>query len=197
MKSSLLTRLRRQAVTLLAGLTLAGGSLADTYEVKLPPELSSSPRMCDYAPCKDVMPGATSFSERKGQPPYVEAYADEAGQKKLIGYVMLSTDITDIPAYSGKPVVTLIGMDAAGKFAGVLAVTAGRGLRALAKDAQIGGTIAANGGQRQPAFARDHRHLAAARVVDIDDRRRALVQDGCDRRRSVAAFVRQVLDTGS
>jgi NosR/NirI family nitrous oxide reductase transcriptional regulator len=75
--------------------------------------------MCDYAPCKDVMPGATSFSERKGQPPYVEAYADEAGQKKLLGYVMLSTDITDIPAYSGKPVVTLIGMDTAGKFSGV------------------------------------------------------------------------------
>jgi transcriptional regulator of nitric oxide reductase len=41
----------------------------------------------------------------------VEAYKDEAGQKKLLGYVMLSTDITDIPAYSGKPVVTLIGMD--------------------------------------------------------------------------------------
>ena len=31
--------------------------------------------------------------------------------KKLLGYVMLSTDITDTPAYSGKPVVTLIGMD--------------------------------------------------------------------------------------
>jgi NosR/NirI family nitrous oxide reductase transcriptional regulator len=49
----------------------------------------------------------------------VEAYKDEAGQKKLLGYVMLSTDITDIPAYSGKPVVTLIGMDTAGKFTGV------------------------------------------------------------------------------
>ncbi|MDD3354711.1 NosR/NirI family protein, partial [Zoogloea sp.] len=30
-----------------------------------------------------------------------------------------STDITDIPAYSGKPVVTLIGMDTAGKFSGI------------------------------------------------------------------------------
>jgi NosR/NirI family nitrous oxide reductase transcriptional regulator len=75
--------------------------------------------MCDYAPCKDVIPGATSFSERKGQPPFVEAYKDEAGQKKLLGYVMLSTDITDTPAYSGKPVVTLIGMDTTGKFTGV------------------------------------------------------------------------------
>ena len=32
---------------------------------------------------------------------------------------MLSTDITDTPAYSGKPVVTLIGMDTQGRFVGV------------------------------------------------------------------------------
>jgi NosR/NirI family nitrous oxide reductase transcriptional regulator len=32
---------------------------------------------------------------------------------------MLSTDITDTPAYSGKPVVTLIGMDLKGRFVGV------------------------------------------------------------------------------
>ena len=31
----------------------------------------------------------------------------------------MSTDITDTPAYSGKPVVTLIGMDNAGKYVGV------------------------------------------------------------------------------
>ncbi len=92
---------------------------ADSYEVALPPELSTSPRLCDYAPCRDVLPGATSFSERKGQPPYVEAYKEENGQQKLLGYVMLSTDITDLPAYSGKPVVTLIGMDTAGRFTGV------------------------------------------------------------------------------
>jgi NosR/NirI family nitrous oxide reductase transcriptional regulator len=123
MRFDLLSRLRSRGTALLAatlaGLAMTGGALADTYEVKLPPELSSSPKMCDYAPCKDVMPGATSFSERKGQPPFVEAYKDEAGQKKLLGYVMLSTDITDTPAYSGKPVVTLIGMDTAGRFTGV------------------------------------------------------------------------------
>ncbi len=67
--------------------------------------------MCALLPCAEVFPGAKHFSERKGQPPYVEAYDRNAPDKKLLGYVMLSTDITDTPAYSGKPVVTLIGMD--------------------------------------------------------------------------------------
>jgi NosR/NirI family nitrous oxide reductase transcriptional regulator len=100
-------------------LVAANFAQANTYEAKLPHELNTSPRLCDYAPCKDVMPGATSFSERRGRPYYVEAYADDNGKQTLLGYVMLSTDITDIPAYSGKPVITLIGMDTSGKFTGV------------------------------------------------------------------------------
>ena len=65
------------------------------------------------------MPGADSFSPRKGRPSYVEAYATKDGQKRLLGYVFLSTDIVDIPAYSGKPVVTLLGMDSKGVITGV------------------------------------------------------------------------------
>src|SRR5574340_1361443 len=42
----------------------------------------------------------------------------ERDRRKLIGYVFLSTDIVDIPAYSGKPVVTLIGMDTKGIITG-------------------------------------------------------------------------------
>lgn len=90
-----------------------------TYEAELPADLATAKDMCALLPCKDVFPGATHFSERKGQPPYVEAY-DKAGEGgHLLGYVMLSTDITDTPAYSGKPVVTLIGMDRTGHFVGV------------------------------------------------------------------------------
>ena len=90
-----------------------------TYEAELPADLATAKDMCALLPCKDVFPGATHFSERKGQPPYVEAY-DKAGDgRQLLGYVMLSTDITDTPAYSGKPVVTLIGMDKTGHFVGV------------------------------------------------------------------------------
>ncbi|MDO4905695.1 MAG: 4Fe-4S binding protein [Lautropia sp.] len=94
----------------------AGG--AQAYEAELPAELASTRDMCSLLPCQDVFPGATAFSERKGQPPYVEALGGADG-KEVLGYVMLSTDITDTPAYSGKPVVTLIGMDREGKFVGI------------------------------------------------------------------------------
>ncbi len=124
-----------------------GGARAATgsYNAELPPELSTAKDLCALVPCAEVFPGAKSFSERMGQPPYVEAYGEpgddkkdkdegrkagkndereshdghEKGKKKLLGYVMLSTDITDMPAYSGKPVVTLIGMDLKGRFVGV------------------------------------------------------------------------------
>ncbi len=98
----------------------AGGAGAGSYEAHLPDDLVTAPDLCARVPCREVMPGAASFSERKGQPPYVEAYGPgDAATRKLIGYVMLSTDITDTPAYSGKPVVTLVGMDTAGRFVGI------------------------------------------------------------------------------
>ncbi|HRE16973.1 MAG TPA: FMN-binding protein, partial [Rhodocyclaceae bacterium] len=111
--------LTRCCATLLTLATAALPALArnDTYEAALPAELTSAARMCDYISCSEVMPGADSFSERRGQPFFVEAY--QGPDKKRIGYVMLSTDIVDIPAYSGKPVVTLIGMDTQGRFTGV------------------------------------------------------------------------------
>ncbi|WP_068638901.1 NosR/NirI family protein [Thauera butanivorans] len=89
------------------------------YEAKLAPEVNTAPALCDYVPCSEVLPGATSFSERKGQPFYVEGYAEENGTRKLVGYVVLSTDVTDTPAYSGKPVITLIGLTPDGHFAGI------------------------------------------------------------------------------
>lgn len=89
------------------------------YESVLSDELMHGPNLCAEAPCKEVMPAATEFSTRKGMPTYVEAYANENGQKRVVGYVFLSTDIVDIPAYSGKPIVTLIGMDTRGIITGV------------------------------------------------------------------------------
>jgi NosR/NirI family nitrous oxide reductase transcriptional regulator len=107
-----------RCLLVLVSMFAAQCAFANAYDAKLPEELHTSPKLCDYAPCADVFPGATSFSERKGNPPYVEAYGDRNGKAELLGYVMLSTDITDTPAYSGKPVVTLIGMDKSGHFVG-------------------------------------------------------------------------------
>lgn len=88
------------------------------YETALPAQLFSKPDLCNYAPCQEVVPQADSFSERMGNPPYVEAYKSDANRKQLIGYAFLSTDVVDIPGYSGKPIVTLIGMDTAGIITG-------------------------------------------------------------------------------
>jgi NosR/NirI family nitrous oxide reductase transcriptional regulator len=107
---------------LFSGLLMCASSLAlgqSAYNVELPPNIHTAPDLCGLVDCAAVLPQATEFSERKGSPSYVEGYAVKGGQRTLAGYVMLSTDITDIPAYSGKPVVTLIGMDTRGRFTGI------------------------------------------------------------------------------
>lgn len=111
-------RLAFQLVFALLVLLSGTHGYASSYEAPMPAQLSTDPDMCAYAPCKEVI-AADTFSHRKGRPSYVEAYKSESGQNKLVGYVFLSTDIVDIPAYSGKPVVTLIGMDTKGIITGV------------------------------------------------------------------------------
>lgn len=100
-------------------LVLSANAQASSYEAPLPVQLKSDPELCNWVPCSDVIPGANRFSPRKGRPTYVEAYRSVEGKEEKIGYVFLSTDIVDIPAYSGKPVVTLIGMDSGGTIVGV------------------------------------------------------------------------------
>jgi len=98
----------------------APAARASTYDSELSAQLLRGPDLCAEAPCRDVLPGAQRFSLRKGAPSYVEGYARGPGQREtLVGYVFLSTDVVDIPAYSGKPVVTLIGMDTRGVIQGL------------------------------------------------------------------------------
>jgi NosR/NirI family nitrous oxide reductase transcriptional regulator len=104
---------------LLTMLCAAPASATSMYDTVLTPALMSGPDLCAEAPCSEVLPAATAFSKRKGAPSYVEGYALEQGKQRLVGYVFLSTDVVDIPAYSGKPVVTLIGMDTKGVISGV------------------------------------------------------------------------------
>ncbi len=118
--SRLLAAALRPLIIVLALLAVfANPARASSFAAALSPQLSTDPDLCAYAPCRDVLPGADSFSLRQGQPPYVEAYKTEENKKRLLGYVFLSTDIVDTPGYSGKPVVTLIGMDSKGVIAGI------------------------------------------------------------------------------
>lgn len=97
----------------------ASASNASVFHKKLSADIISAPNLCDYVPCKEILPEAESFSERKGDPKYVEAYQTVDGVKEVIGYLFLSVDIVDIPAYSGQPIVTLIAMDRLGVIKGV------------------------------------------------------------------------------
>lgn len=94
-------------------------ALAGSYEAELSAALFASPDLCRYAPCGSVLPKADHFSLRTGQPPYVEGLRRREGRDEVVGYVFLSTDTTpDVVGYSGKPIVTLIGMDAQGAISG-------------------------------------------------------------------------------
>ncbi len=108
----------RWALLACALLGASAGAHASLYSAELPQQISSAPDLCTYAPCGEVIE-ADSFSNRKGNPSYVEAYRTHGGKNELIGYVFLSTDIVGIPGYSGKPIVTLIGMDRKGVITGV------------------------------------------------------------------------------
>lgn len=120
MMHAIFKRLVAMLAAWLLALGLVSSAHAGAYEAELPPQLTTAADLCALVPCAQVLPGATHFSARMGQPPYVEGYrTGPDGKRELLGYVMLSTDITDTPAYSGKPVVTLIGMDTQGRYAGV------------------------------------------------------------------------------
>jgi len=112
---------RYASAGLLAWLCLAAPLQAagtSAYEAPLPAALTASPDLCAHSPCRDVLPMAERFSGRKGRPPYVEGYRGEGEAQQLVGYVFLSSDVVNIPAYSGKPIITLVGMDTQGRFTG-------------------------------------------------------------------------------
>jgi NosR/NirI family nitrous oxide reductase transcriptional regulator len=62
---------------------------------------------CAVLPCGKVLPTATDFAPAEKAKHWVGR--DAAGN--VVGWVAMSTDFVDIKAYSGKPLVTLIGLD--------------------------------------------------------------------------------------
>ncbi len=70
---------------------------------------------CTSLPCAEVLPGATRFEPVEGAP-YLAGF-DASGN--ALGWVVRSTDVIDVKAYSGKPLVTLLGLDTKGTIVGV------------------------------------------------------------------------------
>lgn len=68
-----------------------------------------------YPQLRGFFPHADRFGELEGEPPAAPVYRG----KTLLGYAYLSTDVLNIPAYSGKPINTLVGFDLDGRITGV------------------------------------------------------------------------------
>jgi NosR/NirI family nitrous oxide reductase transcriptional regulator len=73
---------------------------------------------CAQDPCAQVLPKAASFVPVQGRP-WAQGL-DAAGAP--VGWVTLSTEVVDIKGYSGKPLVTLVGLDDRGVVAGARVV---------------------------------------------------------------------------
>jgi hypothetical protein len=71
-----------------------------------------------YPPARQFFPDADRFGEPEGSPPAVAAYRGQA----LLGYLILSFDVVRIPAYSGRPINTLVGVDLDGRIVGAAIV---------------------------------------------------------------------------
>ncbi|MGD2083302.1 MAG: 4Fe-4S binding protein [Chromatiales bacterium] len=63
----------------------------------------------------DMFPDADRVGEPGGEPPAAAVYAGG----RTLGYALLTDQVTPIPAYSGRPVSTLVGFDMQGRIRGV------------------------------------------------------------------------------
>ncbi|SCY64054.1 NosR/NirI family protein [Thiohalorhabdus denitrificans] len=100
---------------------LLGGLLA---LLLAPPAPAAEPFPADY-PVEEVLPeGGRSLGELEGEPPAAPVYRGqregrgEGGGGKVVGYVFVTDQVVHIPAYSGKPVNMLVGMDTEGTITG-------------------------------------------------------------------------------
>ncbi len=71
-----------------------------------------------YPQVKEFFPQADRFGPLEGEPPAAAVYQG----KEMIGYAFLTADVLRIPAYSGKPINTLVGFDLSGRITGIAIV---------------------------------------------------------------------------
>jgi len=99
------TAFLRLAAALCAALALAAPAAAQNIAER-------------YPQAKSFFPKATRFGALEGEPRAAPVYRDDA----LLGYVFLTGDLVRIPAYSGKPINTLVGFDLDGHITGIAIV---------------------------------------------------------------------------
>ncbi len=68
-----------------------------------------------YPQIRGFFPHADGYGGFEGTPPSAAVYQ----QGKVVGYVFLTDDVLRIPAYSGKPINTLVGFDLDGRITGL------------------------------------------------------------------------------
>src|SRR5690554_2684035 len=69
---------------------------------------------------QQVMPNATSFSEKEGTPPVYRAYqTNDNGADELVGYVFLSADVPPEERGYSAPIDMLIGLDIDNQITGI------------------------------------------------------------------------------
>jgi len=64
-------------------------------------------------------PGADSFSEPSGRYRTVEAYEQVDGERRLLGYVFLTSNVVDVEGYGNEPIEFLVALDTNGTIRGV------------------------------------------------------------------------------
>ena len=67
----------------------------------------------------NTFPGADSFSEPTGEYRIVEAYEEVDGERELVGYVYLTSNVVDVEGYGNEPIEYLVGLDTNGTIRGV------------------------------------------------------------------------------
>lgn len=68
-----------------------------------------------YPQARAFFPAADRFGALEGEPPAAAAWRGP----QLLGYVFQTFDVVRIPAYSGRPINTLVGLDTEGRIVGV------------------------------------------------------------------------------
>lgn len=112
--------LRNAFFLILLSILPASAALAQTASIKTPWTTELQPQWLNQ-----VMPEATSFSDKEGEPPVYRAFRDNplSGEPELLGFVFLSADIPPEEVGYSAPIAMLIGLSVDGNLTGIKILT--------------------------------------------------------------------------